>query len=254
MTVPLLVGNWKMNGTQHECRELARKIATELPASTSVVEVAVAPPFTALSSVAEVKANLKLAAQNCHWQESGAFTGEISPSMLSELGCEFVILGHSERRHVFHEDDDIISRKLDPVMAHGMRPILCVGETLSERQQEITDEVIARQLHAALKALNKDAIKALEIAYEPVWAIGTGHNASSHQISAVHSQIRELLIGSFGDSGRAVRILYGGSVKPENASMLAEIDEVNGLLVGGASLQAETFVPIVSAFTKTKPR
>jgi triosephosphate isomerase len=254
MTLPLLVGNWKMNGTQHECQELARKIAKGLAANTGGLEVAVAPPYTALSSVAKVKGNLKLAAQNCHWQESGAFTGEISPNMLSELGCEFVILGHSERRHVFHEDDDMISRKLDPVMAHGMRAILCVGETLSEREQKITDEVIARQLHAALKALNKGAINALEIAYEPVWAIGTGHNASSHQISAVHSQIRQLLISSFGDSGREVRILYGGSVKPENASMLAQIDLVNGLLVGGASLQAETFISIVSAFTKIEAR
>jgi triosephosphate isomerase (TIM) len=254
MTRPLLVGNWKMNGTQHQCQELARKIAKELPANTSAVEVAVAPPFTALSSVAQIKGDLKLAAQNCHWQESGAFTGEISPNMLSELGCEFVILGHSERRHVFHEDDDMISRKLDPVISDGMRAILCVGETLSERERGITDEVITRQLHAALKALNKGAIKALEIAYEPVWAIGTGHNASSQQISAVHSQIRELLIGSFGDSGRQVRILYGGSVKPENALTLAQIDEVNGLLVGGASLQAETFIAIVSAFTKTEAR
>ena len=254
MTLPLVVGNWKMNGTQHKCQQLARKMAEELPTPTGSVEVAVAPPFTALWSVAKVKGNLKLAAQNCHWEDSGAFTGEISPKMLSELACEFVIVGHSERRHVFHEDDDMISRKLAPVMAHGMRPILCVGETLTERQQEVTDEIITRQLHAALKALNKSAITRLEIAYEPVWAIGTGHNASSHQISAVHSRIREFLTSSFGDSGRGVRILYGGSVKPENASMLAQIAEVNGLLVGGASLQAETFMPIVSAFTKIEIR
>ena len=254
MMRPLLVGNWKMHGTQHDCQDLARKIANELPASTGAPEVAVAAPFTALLAVAQVKGNLKLAAQNCHWQESGAFTGEISPNMLSELGCEFVILGHSERRHVFHEDDAMICRKLDPVISHGMRAILCVGETSSEREQEMTDEVIARQLQAALKALDKDAMKALEIAYEPVWAIGTGHNASSYQISAVHSQIRKLLISSFGDFGREVRILYGGSVKPENAPMLAQISELNGLLVGGASLQAETFIPIVSAFTKTVAR
>jgi len=250
MTLPLVVGNWKMNGTQHECQQLARKIAEKLPRNTGSVEVAVAPPFTALWSVSKVKGSLKLAAQNCYWQESGAFTGEISPNMLSELGCEFVILGHSERRHVFREDDDMICRKLGPVIAHGMRPILCVGETLNERQQEMTDEIITGQMAAALKVLNKSVITTLNIAYEPVWAIGTGQNASSHQISAVHSRIREFLINSFGDSGREVRILYGGSVKPENASMLAQIDEVNGLLVGGASLQAETFMPIVSAFTK----
>ena len=250
MMLPLVVGNWKMNGTQHECQQLARQIAEQLPTNTGSVEVAVAPPFTALWSVSKVKGSLKLAAQNCHWQENGAFTGEISPNMLSELGCEFVILGHSERRHVFREDDDMISRKVGPVMAHGLRPILCVGETLNERQQEMTDEIIIRQLAAALKVLNKSAITTLDVAYEPVWAIGTGQNASSHQINAVHSRIREFLMSSFGDSGREVRILYGGSVKPENASMLAQIDEVNGLLVGGASLKAETFMPVVSAFTK----
>jgi triosephosphate isomerase len=239
-----------MNGTEHGCDELARNIAAELHANTASVDIALAPPFTALSSVAKVKGKLKLAAQNCHWLESGAFTGEISPGMLAELGCEFVIVGHSERRQIFHEDDDMICRKLGPVIARGMRPILCVGETLSERQQEITDQIISRQLQAALKGLDKSAITKLEIAYEPVWAIGTGHNASSDQISAVHKRVREFLATSFGDRGRGVRILYGGSVKPENASMLAQIDEVDGLLVGGASLKAETFVPIVAAFTQ----
>lgn len=251
MSRPLVVGNWKMNGTHRECRELAHKIGVELQGTTGSVEVAVAPPFTALSSVAKAKGGLKLAAQNCHWQESGAYTGEISPSMLAELGCEFVIVGHSERRHVFHEDDQMISRKLGPIIAHGMNAILCVGETLSERQEGSTEEVINRQLHTALKGLDKSAMSKVEIAYEPVWAIGTGQNATGEQISAVHNQIRQFLTISFGDSGGGVRILYGGSVKPENASMLAEINEVHGLLVGGASLQAETFVPIVSAFKKS---
>jgi len=251
MSRPLVVGNWKMNGTRRECRELAHKIGVELQGTTGSVEVAVAPPFTALSSVAKAKDGLKLAAQNCHWQESGAYTGEISPSMLAELGCEFVIVGHSERRHVFHEDDQMISRKLGPIIAHGMNAILCVGETLSERQEGSTEEVINRQLHTALKGLDKSAMSKVEIAYEPVWAIGTGQNATAEQISAVHNQIRQFLTISFGDSGGGVRILYGGSVKPENASMLAEINEVHGLLVGGASLQAETFVPIVSAFKKS---
>ena len=254
MSRPLVVGNWKMNGTRRECRELAHKIGVELQGTTGSVEVAVAPPFTALSSVAKAKGGLKLAAQNCHWQENGAYTGEISPSMLAELGCEFVIVGHSERRHIFHEDDQMISRKLGPVIAHGMHAILCVGETLSERQEGSTEEVINRQLHAALKGLDKSVMTKLEIAYEPVWAIGTGQNATAEQISAVHNRIRQFLTNSFGDSGGGVRILYGGSVKPENASMLSEINEVHGLLVGGASLQVETFVPIVSAFSRIEER
>jgi triosephosphate isomerase len=243
-----------MNGTRRECPELAHKIDVELQRTTVSVEVAVAPPFTALSSVAKAKGGLKLAAQNCHWQENGAYTGEISPSMLAELGCEFVIVGHSERRHIFHEDDQMISRKLGPVIAHGMHAILCVGETLSERQEGSTEEVINRQLHAALKGLDKSVMTKLEIAYEPVWAIGTGQNATAEQISAVHNRIRQFLTNSFGDSGGGVRILYGGSVKPENASMLSEINEVHGLLVGGASLQVETFVPIVSAFSRIEER
>ena len=254
MTLPLVVGNWKMNGTQRECLELTRKIAQALPSRTGIerVEVALAPPFTALISVAKTKGKLKLAAQNCHWQESGAFTGEISPAMLAELGCEFVILGHSERRHIFHEDDEMISRKLGAVIIHGMRVILCVGETLGERKRGLTGKIVTRQLRTALKGLTENAINKLEIAYEPVWAIGTGHNATAEQVGEVHKRIRRLLKNLFGDSaGCRARILYGGSVKPENAKMLAEIDGVDGVLVGGASLQAELFLPIVSAFKKT---
>jgi triosephosphate isomerase len=253
MTLPLVVGNWKMNGTQRACLELTRRMAQSFGGRTGTgrVEVALAPPFTALFSVAKAKGKLKLAAQNCHWEESGAFTGEISPAMLAELGCEFVILGHSERRHIFHEDDEMISRKLAPVIVHGMRAILCVGETLEQRKRGLTGKIITKQLHTALKGLTGNAMNKLEIAYEPVWAIGTGHNATAEQVSEVHKQIRQLLKNLFGDSaGRRARILYGGSVKPENAKMLAEIDGVDGVLVGGASLQAELFLPIVSAFKK----
>jgi triosephosphate isomerase (TIM) len=253
MTVPLVVGNWKMNGTQSECRRLARNIMRGLPRKKARrVEVALSPPFTALSTVAKTieGSKIKLAAQNCHWQESGAFTGEISARMVAELGCDFVIVGHSERRHVFREDDELIARKIPAVYAQGMRAILCVGETLAERQANQTVEVITRQLSAALKGLDKDVIHRLEIAYEPVWAIGTGHNATAEQIRDVHIQIRQFLNDSFDSStSRCVRILYGGSVKPDNAAMLAQIDELDGLLVGGASLKAESFLPIVSAFT-----
>jgi triosephosphate isomerase len=252
MITPLVVGNWKMNGGQAACIQLARQIARLVKNQPPRAEVALAPPFTALAFVGQALCNsaVKLAAQNSHWAESGAFTGEVSAPMLSEIGCHYVILGHSERRHVFHESDDMIARKVAPVLAQSMRPILCVGETLSERRRKKTLNVVTAQLDAALKGLTKGVIDKIEIAYEPVWAIGTGQNATAEQVDQVHSSIRAYLKSSFGNSpGKAVRILYGGSVKPENASTLAAIDEVNGFLVGGASLNAQSFLSIVRAFS-----
>jgi triosephosphate isomerase (TIM) len=252
MTPSLVVGNWKMNGSQADCLQLARKISHDVKSNPAPVQVVVAPPFTALAAVGAAlhDSEVQLAAQNCHWHLSGAFTGEVSPSMLKELGCEFVILGHSERRHIFHESNDMIAQKIKPVIAQAMRPILCVGETLEERQSQQTFEIIERQLESALKGLGNDAIENIEIAYEPVWAIGTGHNATPEQIREAHAHIRRFVNASFGRSSNGMRILYGGSVKPDNAAMIAGIDEVNGLLVGGASLQAESFLPIVRAFSK----
>jgi len=251
MKAPLVVGNWKMHGNQADCQALARAIVQGLKKQTARAEVAIAPPFTALAAVKKIirGSKISLAAQNCHWQPFGAFTGEVSPSMISELGCDYVILGHSERRHIFHEPDDVIARKIGPAVAHGMRAILCVGETLAERQAKQTAKVIIRQLRIALKGLGNDVIEKLEIAYEPVWAIGTGQNATPVQINQVHQRIRKFLVDAFGTTrGAQLRILYGGSVKAENAAELTELDSVNGLLVGGASLKAETFVPIVRAF------
>jgi len=252
MTPPLVVGNWKMNGSQADCLHLARKIVRDVKSKPTSAQVVLAPPFTGLAVVGKVlhDSKVQLAAQNCHWQLNGAFTGEVSPSMLRELGCEFVILGHSERRHIFHEGDDMIAQKLAPAIAQGMRPIVCVGETLEERQSQQTFEIIARQLESALKGLGNGAIDKIEIAYEPVWAIGTGHNATPEQIHEAHAHIRQFadtLLG--GSNTKRVRILYGGSVKPDNADIIAAIDEVNGLLVGGASLQAESFLSIVRAFS-----
>lgn len=252
MSVPLVVGNWKMNGSQAECQKLARAIVGgQKKKDKNPTEVVVAPPFTALATVARALrgSDIKLAAQNCHWAESGAFTGEIAAPMLVETGCAFVIVGHSERRHVLHESDEMIARKIDAVIPHGMRAILCVGETQEERRQELTDHVITRQLRSALKGSAKGVIDNLEIAYEPVWAIGTGQNASAAQVREVHICIRRFLTTTFGKAaGERIRILYGGSVKPENAEELAQVDEVNGLLVGGASLKAESFLPIIAAF------
>jgi triosephosphate isomerase len=251
MNAPLVVGNWKMHGGQSECLALARAIIQGLKKGPCRADVALAPPFTALGTVGNAirRSKIKLAAQNCHWQESGAFTGEISPLMIKELGCEFVILGHSERRHILGDSDEMVARKLAAAIARGLRAILCVGETLDERRRNRTTQIITRQLRSALKGLAKDVIEKLEIAYEPVWAIGTGQNATTAQVSHVHQRIRKCLTASFGNSkGNGVRILYGGSVKPDNAAELAALDDVNGLLVGGASLSAETFLPIVRSF------
>lgn len=253
MTPPLVVGNWKMNGATETSVELARELVRGLSKPRASAQVALAPPYTALWPVNKVirKSRIKLAAQNCHWQESGAFTGEISPSMLAEIGCEFVIVGHSERRHIFCESDDMIARKLPAVIRHGMRPILCVGETIEERQSGQTSVVITRQLDSALKGVSEGDIEKVEIAYEPVWAIGTGLNATAEQIRETHERIRNLLVDRFGAAkGEQTRILYGGSVKPDNAGMIAHIDTVNGLLVGGASLTAESFLTIVRSFSQ----
>lgn len=251
MKVPLVVGNWKMHGNQGECIALASAVAKGLRQKPTRCEVALAPPITALASVAKTisRTKVKLAAQNCHWQDRGAFTGEVSPVMVKELGCDFVILGHSERRHIFNESDDLVGQKVGAVVRHGLRAILCVGETLGERQRRQTANVINRQLRSALKGLAKDAIETIEIAYEPVWAIGTGQTATPEQVSQVHGRIRRHLVAAFGNRlGKRIRILYGGSVNPENAVGLANVDDVDGLLVGGASLKAETFLPIVRSF------
>jgi len=253
MTVPLVVGNWKMNGKRVESTVLARAIVSQLETKPSNVEIAIAPPFTALTAVGvELRDSpVKLAAQNCHWETSGAFTGEVSAPMLSEIGCQYVILGHSERRHIFHERDDMIGRKISAATAQSLRAILCVGETIEQRQGGKTVEIVTAQLDNALKGLAKGVIEFLEIAYEPVWAIGTGQNATPEQVSQVHECIREYLRTGFGPvSGNAVRLLYGGSVKPENAESLAKLDQVNGFLVGGASLQAEPFLAIADAFNE----
>lgn len=251
MNAPLVVGNWKMNGTQSECSSLARQIARSLQHKPPEVDVVLAPPFTALARVRQVirKSKVGLSAQDCHWAETGAYTGAISPIMVVDAGCQFVILGHSERRHIFHENDVMVAQKVSAALRHQLRPILCVGETLEERRRGQTVRTISRQLRVALKGLTKSVIHNLEIAYEPVWAIGTGHHATPEQIGQVHGRIRRFLDDAFGQKAASrVRLLYGGSVNPENVNALIEVDGVNGLLVGGASLKAETFLPIVHSF------
>ncbi len=247
---PLVVGNWKMHGALAEASTLARGVVNGAR-DVSGVELALAPPFTSLPTVAAITRDsaIALAAQNAHWETRGAFTGEVSPEMLRELGCRYVILGHSERRHIFTETDEMVAKKVPAAIAAGLQPILCVGETLDERQADKTDAVVSRQLTSALKGLNKGVIKFVSLAYEPVWAIGTGHNATPQQVEEVHRGVRRVLAQLWDKEHAGVcRILYGGSVKPENAGELAAVPELDGFLVGGASLQADGFLKIARAF------
>lgn len=245
MRTPLVVGNWKMYGTQDAARELAVAVRDGLKRPRGV-EVVVCPPFTALPAVAEVLkgAAVALGAQNCHWEAQGAFTGEVSPAMLAELGCRWVLLGHSERRHVFHETDEEINRKVVAVLRHGMRPVLCVGETDEERRQGLTFTVVEGQLRAGWAGLSPEDLARCVLAYEPVWAIGTGRTATSAQADEAQAFLRGRVAGK--DAGIAARlpILYGGSVKASNAAELFAMPNVDGGLVGGASLVAEEFVSI----------
>ena len=247
---PLVVGNWKMHGGQAETRLLARAIHKGVK-NIRALEVAIAPPFTALAAVrgAARKGAVRLAAQDVHWEEAGAFTGEISPKMLQELDCAYVLIGHSERRQLFGESDQTVRKKIIASLNAGLRPILCIGETLQERNRGATTRVITRQLRLALKGLGKSVIKKIDIAYEPVWAIGTGRNATPDQVRRVHRRIREVLKQLVGKTeAERSRIIYGGSVRPENAEELARVREVNGVLVGGASLDAKSFLKIIRSF------
>ncbi len=246
---PLVAGNWKMHLDRAGARALAAELMRSLPAPLEAAEVAVFPPFTALAEVAAALAggDITLGAQNFHPEDQGAFTGEVSPPMLLDVGVTRVLAGHSERRHVFEEDDAFVNRKVLAALKHDLLPILCVGEKLDEREAGKTAAVVERQVRAGLKEVATDRAGDVTIAYEPVWAIGTGLNATPQQAAEVHAQIRKLLLGLWKEGGRGVRILYGGSVKPENARELLKTPEVNGLLVGGASLKADSFVRIVRA-------
>ncbi len=248
MNQPLVVGNWKMNGTLSQASSLAVAIVQGITQKTPKAQLVLAPPATALAAVQEriAKSGISLAGQNCHWEDNGAFTGEISPGMLADLGCTYLIVGHSERRHIFNESNEIVARKLSAAIRNNLRPILCVGETLDQRNAGRTMDVVMRQIQLALKEPHENVIANLEVAYEPEWAIGTGHNADTNQIAEVHGSIRNYLTSSFGKS--SFRILYGGSVNPENASELGRIAEVNGLLVGGASLKPESFLAVIRCF------
>ncbi|NOK36890.1 triose-phosphate isomerase [Corallococcus exercitus] len=246
----IVAGNWKMNKTVPEALALVRELRGAVAALGDKVEVAIAPPFVALQPlhIALEGAPLQLAAQNCHWESSGAFTGEVSAPMLAELGCAYVIVGHSERRQFFGETDATVNKRAKAVKAAGMTPIVCVGETLAERESNQTLTVVERQVRGALEGFSGAEVATFVLAYEPVWAIGTGRTATTAQAQEVHAAIRGLLTRMY-DAGTAerVRIQYGGSVKPDNAAELLGQPDVDGALVGGASLKAADFVAIVKA-------
>lgn len=242
----LLAGNWKMFKTVGDAMALVRKLKISV-GQIRDRDIVLCPPFTALKSVAEILSDttLQLGAQNMHSEKEGAFTGEISPTMLVDAGVAYVILGHSERRHIFGETDEGISKKIGAALLAGLRPILCVGETLAQRQNGETQAVVLAQLGAGLETVPREQGTALTIAYEPVWAIGTGHTATPKQAQEVHSLIRKRLMDRFGAGAEQIRILYGGSVKPENIDDLMSELDIDGALVGGASLTAESFSRIV---------
>ncbi len=249
MRTPFVAGNWKMHKTVEEARLLVADMLNGLQA-VSGVEKVLCPPFTALLPVAAMLAgtDIGLGAQNMHWEEQGAFTGEVSPAMVAEF-ARYVILGHSERRAYFGETDETVNRKVHAALKHSLTPIVCVGETLAEREADLTAQVIQRQVRGALEGLTPEQVSGLVLAYEPIWAIGTGKAATAEEANRVVAEvIRSTLAEQFGEAAaQAVRVLYGGSVKPHNAAEFFAQPDIDGALVGGASLKADAFVAIVEA-------
>ena len=245
---PLIAGNWKMFKTVQEAVFFVKELRSIVKDVTDV-EIVVAPVFTALHAVAEAarNSNISVSAQNLYWEREGAFTGEVSAAMIKEAGAELVIVGHSERRRLFSETDAIVNRKTQAAIAAGLTPITCIGETLDERERGETLAVLDRQIKDGLDGISADQIAGLVIAYEPVWAIGTGRNATPSQAAEAHAHIRKRLRQWFGgDAADRCRLLYGGSVKPDNIRDLIVSEDVDGALVGGASLDVQSFGAIVA--------
>ena len=250
----LIAGNWKMNKTSADASTLVQEIVAEVGRVTDV-DILVCPPFTSLESAGKLLegSNVKLGAQNMHHEASGAYTGEISASMLRSTFATYVILGHSERRTYFAENDKFINQKVLAALKNQLKPVLCVGETLAERESGATLKVVQTQLEGALEGVSKEQATSVVVAYEPVWAIGTGKVATTEQAQEVHAFIRSLLVKLFGDAiAQKVRILYGGSMKPSNAPELLAQKDIDGGLIGGASLESRTFVVLVKAAAAAK--
>jgi len=247
MRTPLIAGNWKMFKTVHEAVVFVKELRATVK-DVADVEIVVAPPFTAVHAAAEAarNSNIAVAAQDMHWEREGAFTGEVSAAMITEAGAEYVIIGHSERRRLFGESDAIVNRKTLAAIAAGLTPIVCVGETLEERERNETLAILDRQIKDGLDQVTGTQVAELVIAYEPVWAIGTGRNATAAQAGEAHAHIRTRLRQWFGgEAADLCRVLYGGSVKPDNIRQLIAEPDVDGALVGGASLDLKSFSDIV---------
>ncbi len=247
---PLMMGNWKMNATHLEAIQMVQKLHYRLDSDDfDRVEVVVAPPFTSLRSIQTIieadRMRIGLAAQNVHWSPAGAFTGEVSAAMLAKLNVSSVIVGHSERRAQFAEDDEVVNKKAKAVLASGMTAVVCVGETLDERESGRAEDVVVGQVRASLRGLSSDDIPHLVVAYEPVWAIGTGRSAGPDDAGGMATVIRQSCTSMWGAGAAQLRILYGGSVNPGNVAGIMAKRDVNGALVGGASLDPDTFASVV---------
>ncbi len=251
MRKDLIAGNWKMNATHLDAIQMVQKLSYRLdPGDYDRVDVVVCPPFTALRSAQTVieadSLAIGLGAQHCHWEEEGAYTGEVAPSMLRKLSVSYVITGHSERRQLFGETDDMVNRKTKAILAAGMTPIVCVGETLEQREEGIAETWVEGQVRAALAGVGGDQVAALVIAYEPIWAIGTGRTASADDAGAMSTLVRATVRDGWGDEAAdGVRVLYGGSVNPGNVAGLMAKRDIDGGLVGGASLDPDTFASVI---------
>ena len=252
MRIPFIAGNWKMFKTVHEAVVFVKELRSTVKDALGV-EIVVAPPFTAIHAAAEAarNTNIGVAAQDLYWEREGAFTGEVSAAMIKEAGAEYAIIGHSERRRLFGETDAIVNRKTQAAIAGGLTPIVCIGETLEERERDLTLAVLDRQIKDGLDALGAEQVADLVVAYEPVWAIGTGRNATAAQAGEAHAHIRMRIRQWFGaDAADRCHVIYGGSVKPDNIREIIAEPDVDGALVGGASLDVNSFADIV---TRSRP-
>jgi triosephosphate isomerase len=249
MRTPFIAGNWKMFKTVAEASAFVTDLRAAVNSASGGVQIVVGPPFTAIHAAAQAArgSNIEVAAQDLYWEKQGAFTGEISAAMIKEAGAAYAIVGHSERRQLFGETDAIVNRKVQSAIAQALTPIMCIGETLDERERSETLAVLDRQIKGGLDAVTAEQVGALVIAYEPVWAIGTGRNATAAQAGEAHAHIRTRLRQWFGaDAAERCRVIYGGSVKPDNIRELIAEPDVDGALVGGASLEVKSFAEIVA--------
>jgi len=256
MRKTIIAGNWKMYKTIVEAIELANGLKRELfKLEDGAIDIVLCPPFTALSEVSEVVAesNIGLGGQDIFWEDEGAFTGEVSGRMLKDAGCGYCVIGHSERRQFFGETNESVNKKIRAALKHGLTPIVCVGETLAEREKELTFKVLDDHVQNGLKGLSEDEVLKIVIAYEPVWAIGTGKTATPAQAQEAHKYIRGILVKLYNkDAAESIRIQYGGSVKPENITELMNQPDVDGGLVGGASLKVDSFSEIVKKASEVR--